>query len=206
MPEILGYRSKRGAATAPFFFWRSQRSRVAVRFDLVGIGMPSFRTESMRRRFGLYAAFSLCVFGIPATAARSVLNDGHLSNQGTSFWRCHLSGPFRSMIEPQHRNSHFFVIKRRNMLRSCLYRSMVHSPADIRLSCFHPEDRRPIWSDGLDATLGRRTGLHIFEIARRSGGTCLVPKGQGSRGCEIGSLLFPQRSGCEYANDQSHGH
>ena len=69
MPEILGNRSKRGAAAAPFFFWRSQRSRVAVRFDLVGIGMPSLRTESMRRRFGLYAAFSLCVFGIPATAA-----------------------------------------------------------------------------------------------------------------------------------------
>ena len=69
MPEILGNRSKRGAAAAPFSFWRSQRSGVAVRFDLVGIGMPSLRTESMRRRFGLYAAFSLCVFGIPATAA-----------------------------------------------------------------------------------------------------------------------------------------
>ena len=32
------------------------------------------------------------------------------------------------------------------------------------------------------------------------------PKGQRSRGLEIGSLLFLQRSGCEYANHQSHGH
>jgi hypothetical protein len=34
---------------------------------------------------------------------KNVLNDGHLNNQGTSFSRCHLNGPFRSMIEPQHR-------------------------------------------------------------------------------------------------------
>jgi hypothetical protein len=34
----------------------------------------------------------------------------------------------------------------------------------------------------LDATVGKRTGLHIFGIARRAGGTYLVPKGQRSRG------------------------
>ena len=53
-------RSRRGS----FFFWRSQRSRVAVRFDPVGIGMPSLRTESMHRRFGLYAAFVLRKIGL----------------------------------------------------------------------------------------------------------------------------------------------
>ena len=83
------------------------------------------------RRFGLYAALAMCIYGLPATAEER-FDDGHLSNQGTSFLRCHLSGPFRSMIEPQHRNSHFFVIKRRNTLRSCLYRSMARSTADAR--------------------------------------------------------------------------
>jgi hypothetical protein len=53
VPEILGNRPKRGAATAPFFFWRSQRSGAAV--------------ESLRR-FGLYAAFALCIYGLPVTA------------------------------------------------------------------------------------------------------------------------------------------
>jgi hypothetical protein len=37
VPEILGNRSKRGAATAPFFFLRSQRSGTAVTFELIGI-------------------------------------------------------------------------------------------------------------------------------------------------------------------------
>ena len=92
------------------------------------------------------------------------------------------------------------------MLRSCLYRSMVHSPADIRLLPVSiqkiedqsgPTDLMQRWEDG--------PGYIFLGIARRSGGTCLVPKGQGSRGCEIDSFLFPQRSGCEYANDQSHG-
>ena len=136
MPEILGNRSKRGAAAAPFFFWRSQRSRVAVRFDLVGIGMPSLRTESMRRRFGLYAAFSLCVFGIPATAASERFERWSLEQPGDFILALSFKRSISFDIEPQHRNSHFFVIKRRNMLRSCLYRSMVHSPADIRLLLF----------------------------------------------------------------------
>ena len=69
-------------------------------------------------------------FGIPATAAESVINNGRLSTKGNSFSRFRLSGPFRSMIEPQHQNSHLFVIKRANTLRSCLYRSMVHSTAE----------------------------------------------------------------------------
>ena len=34
----------------------------------IGIGKPSFRTENMRR-FGLYAALALCIYGLPATAA-----------------------------------------------------------------------------------------------------------------------------------------
>jgi hypothetical protein len=34
--------------------------------------------------------------------------------------------------------------------------------------------------------VGKRTGLHIFGIARQAGGTCLVPKGQRSRGIDIG--------------------
>src|SRR4029077_14531408 len=54
-----------------------------------------------------------------------------------------------------------------------------------------------------DVTLGKRTGLHTFGIAGRAGGTCLVPKGQRSRGCEIGSVLFPQRPGCDHAYNQS---
>ena len=56
-------------------------------------------------RFGLYAR--RCVSAGCQRPQKNVLNDGHLSNQGTSFLRCHLSGPFRSMIEPHHRNSHF---------------------------------------------------------------------------------------------------
>jgi hypothetical protein len=56
---------------------------------------------------------------------------------------------------------------------------------------YHPEDRRPIWPVGLDATLGKRTGLHIFGIARRAGGTCLVPKGQRSRCVKSVHFYFP---------------
>jgi ABC-type nitrate/sulfonate/bicarbonate transport system ATPase subunit len=72
---------------------------------------------------------------------KNVLTGGRLSNQVTSFSRCHLSGPFRSMIEPQHRNSHSFVIRRKNTLRSCLYRSMVPSKAASRR--FPLPSRRP---------------------------------------------------------------
>ena len=156
------------------------------------------------RRFGLYAALAMWIYGCQRPQ-KNVLNDGHLSNQGTSFLRCRLSGPFRSTIEPQHRNSHFFVIKREK------YVAVLLIPLDGKFKNSRnaipvviqkiedqsgPTDLMQRWGDG-PAT--------YFGIARRSGGTCLVPKGQGSRGCEIGSLLFPQRSGCEYANDQSHG-
>jgi hypothetical protein len=64
------------------------------------------------RRFGLCATLAMCVYGLQRPQ-KNVLNDGHLSNQGTSFLRCHLSGPFRSMIEPQHQNSRSFAIKRK---------------------------------------------------------------------------------------------
>jgi hypothetical protein len=37
------------------------------KIHLIGIGKPSFRTERMRR-FGLYAALALCIYGLPATA------------------------------------------------------------------------------------------------------------------------------------------
>ena len=60
------------------------------------------------------------------------MDNGRLTNQGTLFSRCPLSGPFRSMIEPQHQNSRSSAIKRINTLRSCSYRSTVHSPADVR--------------------------------------------------------------------------
>jgi hypothetical protein len=53
---------------APLFFWRSQRSRVAVRFDLSRIATQAFGYQSMHR-FGLYAALTLCVGGLTATAA-----------------------------------------------------------------------------------------------------------------------------------------
>jgi hypothetical protein len=71
-------------------------------------------------------------------------------------------------------------------------------------SCYDPENRRPIRSIGPDATLGKRIGLHIFAIARRAGETCLLPKGQRSRGCEIGSRFFPNDLDAS-AQNQSHG-
>jgi hypothetical protein len=48
------------------------------------------------RRFGLYAALALCIYGLPATAEER-FERWSLEQPGES--RRHLSGPFRSMIE-----------------------------------------------------------------------------------------------------------
>jgi hypothetical protein len=68
VPERTRELIKRGAVTAPLFFWRSQLSTAAVTFDLMRIAQTRFRIESMRR-FGLYAAVTLYVCGLSATAA-----------------------------------------------------------------------------------------------------------------------------------------
>ena len=38
------------------------------RFELIGIGKPSFLDAHSMRRFGLYATLALCICGLPATA------------------------------------------------------------------------------------------------------------------------------------------
>ena len=135
---------------------------------------------------------------------QSVLDNGPLTDRGTLFSRCPLSGPFRSMIEPQHQNSRSFAIKRINTLRSCSYRldatfTSRHKATPVTIQKINQSrlsDVMQRWENG--------PGLHTFRSSGRAGGTCLVPKGQRSRGCEIGSVLFPQRPGCEYADNQSH--
>ena len=161
---------------------------------------------SMVHGSSLCAALALCFFGTPATTASERFEQWSLEQHGDFVFALSSKRPFRWMIGPQHQNSRSFAIKRINTLRSCSYLSTVRSRTGrIR---FHSdsEDRRAIWCVGFDAALGKRTGLCIFGIARPAGGTCLVPKEQRSRGCEIGSLLFPQRPGCEHADNQSHGH
>jgi hypothetical protein len=120
-----------------------------------------------------------------------VLDNGRLSNQEISSSRCPLSGSFRSMIEPQHQKSRSFASREQTRCGPAYTaRRYVHQPTQ-GYSRYHPEDRRPIWPVGLDATLGKRTGLHIFGIARRAGGTCLVPKGQRSRCVKSVHFYFP---------------
>ena len=80
-------------------------------------------------RFGLYAALALCIYGLPASAEER-FERWSLEQPGDFISRFHLNGQFRSMIGPQHRNSHFFVIKRKNMPLLCLCRSTARSKAD----------------------------------------------------------------------------
>jgi hypothetical protein len=49
-------------------------------------------------------------------------------------------------------------------------------------------------------------GYMFLESAGEQEGTCQLPKGQRSRGREVGSLLFPKRARCRHANNQSHYH
>ena len=63
------------------------------------------------------------------------------------------------MIEPQHRNSHLFVIKKRNTSRSCSYRSMGtfnsrHEAVSVAVQKIEdqsdPSDLMQRWENGPD--------------------------------------------------------
>ena len=70
------------------------------------------RPHSQCQAFGWKAcAVSLCTrqsyyvaAGYRLLTRQNVLGNGRLSNQRTSFLRCHLNGPSCSMIEPRHHN------------------------------------------------------------------------------------------------------
>ena len=156
------------------------------------------------RCFGLYAAFSLCVFGIPATAASERFERWSLEQPGDFI----LALSFKRSISFDDRTATSELAFLCNQEEK--YVAVLLIPPDGTFTSRHkatpvsiqkiedqsgPTDLMQRWEDG--------PGYIFLESPEDSGGTCLVPKGQGSRGCEIGSLLFPQRSGCEYANDQS---
>jgi hypothetical protein len=82
--------------------------------------------------FGLYAALALCICGLPATAEErferwSLEQPGHFI----------FALSFKRSISFDDRTATselaFVCDQEKNTLRSCSYRSTVHSPADIRL-------------------------------------------------------------------------
>ena len=82
-------------------------------------------------RFGLYAALALCICGVPATAAAERFERWSLEQPGDF-----IVALFKRSISFDNRTATselaFVLIKRRNTLRSCLYRSMARSTADAR--------------------------------------------------------------------------
>jgi hypothetical protein len=169
------------------------------------IAQTAFLIKSMRRS-SLHAALTLCVFGIPATAASERFEQWSLEQPGDFIFA--LSFKRSISFDDRTATSEFASV--------CNQEEKYVAVLQIPLDGTFKNRQNPIpimiqkigeQSDASDLMQSwENAGLHIFGIARQAGGTCLVPKGQRSRGIEIGSLLFPQRSGCEYANHQSHGH
>ena len=92
-------------------------------------------------------------------------------------------------------------------MRSCLYRSMARlKTGRIRfpLSIQKIEEK----SDASDLMQRWENGPgYIFlESPDQQEELASYLKDREAEGCEIDSFLFPQRSGCEYATHQSHGH
>ena len=156
-------------------------------------------------RFGLYAALALCIYGLPASAEER-------------FERWSLEQPGDFIFALSFKRSISFDDRAATSELAFLcnqeekYAAVVLMPLDgtfksrqTSIPVVVQKDRNAVGLIRLDATLGKRSRLHIFGIARCAGATCLVPKGQRSRGCEIRSFLFPQRPRYECADNQSHG-
>ena len=139
--------------------------------------MPSLRTESMRRRFGLYAAFSLCVFGIPATAASERFERWSLEQPGDFI----LALSFKRSISFDDRTATSELAFLCNQEEK--YVAVLLIPLDGTFTSRHkatpvsiqkiedqsgPTDLMQRWEDG--------PGYIFLGIARHAGGTCLVPR------------------------------
>ena len=157
------------------------------------------------RRFGLYAALALCIYGLPATAEER-------------FERWSLEQPrdfifalsFKRSISFDDRaatSELAFVCNQEEKYVAVLLIPLDGTFKSRQNSVPVVVQKAEMQSDSSDLMQRWENGaeLHIFGIARCAGATYLVPKGQRSRGCEVRSLLFPQRPRYECADNQSHG-
>jgi hypothetical protein len=84
------------------------------------------------RRFGLYAAVTLCVCGLSATAAAERFGQWSLEQPEDFIFALSFKRSISFDDRAATSELAFVAIKRINTLLSCLYRSTVRSPADMR--------------------------------------------------------------------------
>ena len=159
------------------------------------------------RRFALYAAVTLCVCGLSATQAAERFGQWSLEQPEDFVFA--LSFKRSILFDDRTAASQLaFVCNQEKKDVAVLL-----IPLDGTFTSRHeaiPVAVQKIEEQSDQSDLMQRwengPGYMFLESPDEQEELATLPKGQRSRGREIGSLLFPQRPGCEYANNQSHYH
>jgi hypothetical protein len=136
------------------------------------------------RRFGLYAALALCVWGLPATA-----------EERFERWSLEQPGDF------------IFAL---SFKRSISFDDRT-ATSELAFVCNQEEKYVAVLLIPLDGTFKSRQqtiSVAIQKTEEQSDASDLMQRWENGPGYISleSSLLFPQRPGCEYANHKSHGH